>query len=109
DYDILLTTRISENVIKGMSNEDAIRAAVVHTGSVITICGLIMGGAFGTLMISSMGLLQQFGFALCFAILMDALVVRTYIVPAIMYLLGDLNWKGPGSKKLFKREETLEE
>ena len=109
DYDILLTTRIRENVIKGMRNEDAIRAAVVHTGSVITICGLIMGGAFGTLMISSMGLLQQFGFALCFAILMDALVVRTYIVPAIMYLLGDLNWKGPGSKKLFKREETSEE
>ncbi len=109
DYDILLTTRIRENVIKGMSNEDAIRAAVVHTGSVITICGLIMGGAFGTLMISSMGLLQQFGFALCFAILMDALVVRTYIVPAIMYLLGDLNWKGPGSKKLLKKEETLDE
>ena len=43
------------------------------------------------------------------AILMDALVVRTYIVPAIMYLLGDLNWKGPGSKKLFKKEETSEE
>ena len=99
DYDILLTTRIKENVRgHGMSNDDAIRHAVTHTGSVITICGLIMGGAFGTLMISGMTLLQEFGFALCFAILVDALTVRTYIVPAIMHLLGDWNWKGPGVK-----------
>ena len=95
DYDILLTTRIKENVIKGMSNDDAIHHAVTHTGSVITICGLIMGGAFGTLMLSSMLMMQQFGFALCFAILCDALIVRTYIVPAIMHLLGRWNWVGP--------------
>ncbi len=96
DYDILLTTRIKENVkARGMSNDEAIHQAVVHTGSVITICGLIMGGAFGTLMLSGMTMMQQFGFALCFAILIDALVVRTYIVPAVMHLLGDWNWKGP--------------
>jgi hypothetical protein len=100
DYDILLTTRIKENVMaKGMSNDDAIYHAVTHTGSVITICGLIMGGAFGTLMISGMPMLQEIGFALCFAILVDALLVRTYIVPAVMHLLGDWNWKGPGAKK----------
>ena len=108
DYDILLTTRIRENVIKGMSNDDAIRTAVVKTGSVITICGLIMGGAFGTLMISSMSLLQQFGFSLCVAILLDALVVRTYVVPALMHLLGDWSWKGPGSRVLRKEENTEE-
>ena len=96
DYDILLTTRIKENRLhKGMSNDDAITYAVTHSGSVITICGLIMGGAFGTLMLSSTVMLQQFGFALCFAILVDALLVRTYIVPAAMHILGDLNWKGP--------------
>lgn len=96
DYDILLTTRIKENVrARGMSNDEAIHQALLHTGSVITICGLIMGGAFGTLMLSSMEMLQEFGFALCFAILVDALVVRTYIVPAVMHLLGDWNWKGP--------------
>ncbi len=100
DYDILLTTRIKENVrSKGMTNDEAIYHAVTHTGSVITICGLIMGGAFGTMMLSSMVMLQEFGFALCFAILVDALIVRTYIVPAVMHLLGDWNWKGPGYKK----------
>jgi RND superfamily putative drug exporter len=104
DYDILLTTRIKENHRhKGMSNDEAIRYAVTHSGSVITICGLIMGGAFGTLMLSSTVMLQQFGFALCFAILVDALLVRTYIVPAAMHLLGDLNWKGP---KFMHRKQT---
>ncbi|MDR2699154.1 MAG: MMPL family transporter [Candidatus Methanoplasma sp.] len=96
DYDILLTTRIKENAVhRGMNNDDAIRYAVTRSGSVITICGLIMGGAFGTLMLSSTIMLQEFGFALSFAIIIDALLVRTYIVPAAMHLLGDWNWKGP--------------
>lgn len=96
DYDILLTTRIKENRMhKGMTNDEAITHAVTHSGSVITICGLIMGGAFGTLMLSSTTMLQEFGFALCFAIIVDALLVRTYIVPAAMHLLGEWNWKGP--------------
>ncbi|MDR0524077.1 MAG: MMPL family transporter [Candidatus Methanoplasma sp.] len=96
DYDILLTTRIKENVRhRGMSNDDAIASAVTSSGSVITICGIIMGGAFGTLMLSNTMMLKEFGFALCFAILVDALIVRTYIVPAVMHLLGDWNWKGP--------------
>lgn len=96
DYDILLTTRIRENrVHRGMDNDGAIAAAVTRSGSVITVCGLIMGGAFGTLMLSSTTMLQEFGFALMFAILVDALVVRTYVVPAAMHLMGEWNWKGP--------------
>ena len=96
DYDILLTTRIREyRFNKGMDNDEAIRQAVLHSGSVITLCGFIMGGTFGTLMLSSTVMLQQMGFALCFAILVDALIVRTYIVPAMMHLLGKWNWVGP--------------
>ena len=104
DYDILLTTRIREyRFDKGMDEDEAIHQAVLHSGSVITLCGFIMGGTFGTLMLSSTVMLQQMGFALCFAILVDALVVRTYIVPAMMHLLGKWNWVGPsfltGKKK----------
>ncbi|MDD3233611.1 MAG: MMPL family transporter, partial [Candidatus Methanomethylophilus sp.] len=51
--------------------------------------------AFGTLMLSSTEMLQEFGFALMFAILVDALLVRTYIVPAVMHLMGEWSWKGP--------------
>ena len=96
DYDILLTTRIREyRFDKGMSNDEAIHQAVLHSGSVITICGVIMAFTFGTLMLSNTLLLQQMGFALWFAILVDALIVRTYIVPAAMHLMGEWNWKGP--------------
>ena len=95
DYDILLTTRIKEYVSKGYSNDDAIIAAVQKSGAVITLCGLIMAGAFGTMMMSTSPMLKEFGFALGFAIAVDALIIRTYIVPAIMHLMGDWNWKGP--------------
>jgi RND superfamily putative drug exporter len=95
DYDILLTTRIKENVSKGMSNDDAIVDAIQRSGAVITLCGLIMAGAFGTMMLSTSPMLMEFGFALGFAIAVDALLVRTYIVPALMHLMGKWNWKGP--------------
>lgn len=102
DYDILLTTRIKENKKKGMSNDDAIDEALIRSGSVITLCGLIMGGTFLTLLVSSSPLLQEFGFALGFAILVDSLVIIPYVVPAIMHLMGDWSWKGP---KFLHRDE----
>jgi len=111
DYDIFLTTRIRENVmVRGMSNDEAIEHAVLHTGSVITLCGIIMGGALGLLMLSSLLFLQEVGFAMFVAIITDALVVRTYIVPALTHLLGDWNWKGPGfrmKKDGPQRSQTL--
>jgi len=68
---------------------------VEHSGAIITICGLIMGGAFMSMILSSTPMLQQFGFALGFAILVDALLIRTYVVPAVMHLMGKWNWVGP--------------
>ena len=59
-----------------------------------------MAGAFGTMMMSSSPMLMEFGFALGFAIAVDALVIRTYIVPAIMHLMGDWNWKGPNYDRI---------
>ena len=107
DYDILLTTRIREyRFAKGMDEDEAIHQAVLHSGSVITLCGLIMGGTFGTLMLSNTVMLQQMGFALCFAILVDALIVRTYIVPAVMHLMGRWNWVGPSFLTRRKQPET---
>lgn len=105
DYDILLTTRIKENVHKGMTNDEAIEEAIHKSGSVITICGLIMAGAFGTMMLSSSPMLMEIGFSLCFAIAVDALVVRTYIVPAVMHLMGKWNWVGPSWLKGKKASE----
>jgi RND superfamily putative drug exporter len=105
DYDILLTTRIREEVSKGMTTNQAIVHAVEHTGGVITACGIIMAGSFGAMMLSDTAMLQQFGFALMFAILIDATVVRMYLVPALMSILGEWNWWAPGPLRRKRKVE----
>jgi len=107
DYDIFLTTRIREEVLKGKTDSEAITTAVERTGSIITACGIIMAGAFGSMMISTMGMLTEFGFALGFAILLDAMLVRTYLVPAIMILLQKWNWWAPGWLKRLRGGKQL--
>jgi RND superfamily putative drug exporter len=96
DYDILLVTRVREEVAKGMDTDEAIVHAVDRTGGIITACGVIMASAFGSMMLSNGYLLKEFGFVLMFAILLDATVVRIYLVPAAMSLLGRWNWWAPG-------------
>lgn len=96
DYNIFILTRIREEVHKGKSDEEAIVDAVDWTGGIITALAIIMGCAIGVLMLSSTKMLAEFGFAITFAILLDAMVVRTYIVPASMKLLGKWNWYAPG-------------
>ena len=107
DYDILLTTRIREEIAKGKSNNDAIVYSVEKTGGIITACGFIMAAAFGSMMLSSGYLLKEFGFALMFAILLDAMFVRIYLVPAIMSLLGKWNWWAPAPiAKIYKKRNS---
>lgn len=105
DYDIFLTTRIREEVAKGATDEKAIMTAVERTGGIITACGLIMGGAFGSMMLSNTSLLREFGFGLAFAILFDALLLRIYLVPAIMLMLQKWNWYAPGRLQKVRRPE----
>jgi RND superfamily putative drug exporter len=105
DYNIFILTRIREEVAKGKDNETAIVDAVDWTGGIITALAIIMGGAIGALMLSSTKMLAEFGFALSFAILLDAMVVRTYIVPATMKLLGKWNWYAPGALGRLRRTD----
>jgi RND superfamily putative drug exporter len=103
DYDIFLTTRIREEVSNGKTDEQAIMTSVERTGGIITACGVIMAGAFGSMMLSSTSLLREFGFGLAFAILLDALIVRIYLVPAIMLMLQRWNWYAPGRLQRVRR------
>ena len=105
DYDIFLTTRIREEVSKGKTDAQAITTAVERTGGIITACGLVMAGAFGSMMLSTTILLREFGFGLAFAILLDAMILRIYLVPAIMLLLQKWNWYAPGRLQRVRREE----
>jgi RND superfamily putative drug exporter len=98
DYDIFLVSRIREEKLKGASDRDAILKAVKSTGTIIAICALIMGGAFSTLMLSKMQMMQQMGFVLFFGIMINAIVMLLFVVPAIMSLMGKWNWWMPGQE-----------
>ena len=104
DYNVFILTRIREEVHNGKSDEDAIVEAVDRTGGIITALAIIMGSAIGVLILSSTKMLAEFGFAISFAILLDAMVVRTYIVPAAMKLLGKWNWYAPGPLQRERKE-----
>jgi len=108
DYDIFIITRVREEVAKGASDADAITEATTRTGGIISACGIVMAGAFFTLMLSRSPFLQQIGFALAFAILLDSMVVRIYLVPAIMVLAGKYNWWAPGRLQRVRRESKKE-
>jgi len=95
DYNIFILTRIREESEKGKDPKTAAVDAVERTGGIITALALILAAALGSLMLSSNSMLQGFGFAIALAVLLDAMVVRTYLVPAVMALLGPRAWWGP--------------
>ncbi|MBE6526244.1 MAG: MMPL family transporter [Thermoplasmata archaeon] len=95
DYDIFITTRVRENKVRGMSNDDAIDAAICSASGVISLCALIMGGTFLTMLAGSSSMLQEFGFALGVGIIIDGLFMVTFVGPALMHLMGEWSWKGP--------------
>ncbi len=109
DYDILLSTRIREEVHKGMTTNEAIKHSLLQTGGIITACGVVMASAFGSLILTGNPMLMQFGLALMVAILLDATIVRTYLVPAIMSLLGKWNWWAPRWIQRKKEKTDIEE
>ena len=95
DYNIFILTRIREEASKGKHINDAIVGAIEQTGAVITAAAVILAGSLGALMLSSDLLLKQIGFSFAYSILIDALVVRTYLVPAVMSKVGKWNWYNP--------------
>jgi RND superfamily putative drug exporter len=108
DYNVFILTRVREESHKGKDAKQAVVDAVEATGGIITALALIMGGAFGSLMFSGNTMLQEFGFALAFAVLCDAMIVRTYVVPAAMTLMGEKAWWAPGRLQRVGRRERLE-
>lgn len=101
DYDVFLTSRIREEYERGGDQNKAILEAVEKTGVVITVCGLILAGAFSSLLLTEITLLKQVGLTVALSILVDTFIVRPLIVPAIMSLAGKYNW-WPG-KGLIRR------
>jgi len=95
DYQVFLVTRMHEEWLKTGDNRLAVRNGLAATGKTITAAALIMILVFGSFMLGGLRVIKEFGLGLAGGILIDSLVIRMAIVPAVMFLLGKSNWWFP--------------
>jgi RND superfamily putative drug exporter len=91
DYNIFLVTRAREEAAVHGSRAGMLRA-LSATGGVITSAGILLAAVFAVLGVLPLVVLAQIGVIICVGVLLDTLVVRTVLVPAIALILGDRFW-----------------
>ncbi len=96
DYEVFLVSRMHEEWVRTGDNRIAVTNGLAVTGRVITAAASIMILVFLSFLLNGNIIIQQFGVGLAAAIIIDAFVVRTALVPALMHLCGRANWWLPG-------------
>jgi uncharacterized membrane protein YdfJ with MMPL/SSD domain len=95
DYGVLLLTRIKEARDAGHGDREAIAVGLEHTGRVVTAAAILMAVAIGAFATSQVVFLKEIGLGAVTAVLVDAFIVRSMLVPSLMALLGRRNWWSP--------------
>ncbi|TXI60237.1 MMPL family transporter [Mycolicibacter arupensis] len=95
DYEVFLVSRMVEARESGMSTTEAIRIGTATTGRLITAAALILAVVAASFVFSDLVMMKYLAFGLMAALLLDATVVRMFLVPAVMKLLGDDCWWAP--------------
>jgi RND superfamily putative drug exporter len=95
DYGVFLLTRIKEARDSGLENSDAIAAGLQRTGAIVTAAAILLAVALGAFVTSGLVFLKELGVGAAAAVLIDAFVVRGLLLPALMRLLGNVNWWSP--------------
>ena len=95
DYGVLLMTRIKEARDAGRDNREAIAVGLEHTGRVVTASAALLAVAIGAFATSKIVFLKEIGLGAVVAVMVDAFVVRSLLVPSLMAVLGEWNWWSP--------------
>ncbi|GLP71874.1 membrane protein [Streptomyces sp. TUS-ST3] len=96
DYQVFLVSRMYEEWLETGDNRRAVRVGLAETSRVINSAAVIMISVFLAFVLSGDRVIAMFGIALAAAVALDAFVLRTLLVPALMHLLGGANWWLPG-------------
>ncbi|GAA2557506.1 MULTISPECIES: MMPL family transporter [Streptomyces] len=97
DYQVFLVSRMYEEWLETGDNRRAVRVGLAETSRVINSAAVIMISVFLAFVLSGDRVIAMFGIALAAAVALDAFVLRTLLVPALMHLLGGANWWLPRS------------
>ena len=92
DYEVFLVSRIQEEWLISHDNAASVRRGLAATGGVITAAATIMFAVFGAFVFGGQRIIQEFGVGLAAAVLFDATVIRSALVPALMQWWGTANW-----------------
>ena len=95
DYEVFLISRVKELYDDGHPNDRAVVLGVQRTGRIITSAALLIVIVFAGFAFGQMVGIKEMGVALTIAIIVDATIVRCFLVPATMSLLGNANWWAP--------------
>ena len=95
DYEVFLVSQIEEHVHAGEDNKSSVVSGLVTSARVITAAAAIMVFVFGSFVLNGDPTVKQFGVGLAVAVILDATIVRCLLVPAVMVLMGKVNWYLP--------------
>src|SRR6202790_3417384 len=99
DYEVFLVSRMVEARALGMPTTEAVRIGTATTGRLFTAAALVLAVGARTFVMSDLVMMKYLAFGLITALVLDATVVRMFLVPSVMKLLGDECWWAPRSLK----------
>ncbi|MGH3249513.1 MAG: MMPL family transporter [Trebonia sp.] len=97
DYQVFLVSRIQEEWARRRDNALAVLTGQAATGRIITAAAAIMTVVFFSFTLTTDRTIKMIGLGMAAAVVADALIVRTILVPAIMHMLGKTNWRIPAA------------
>jgi RND superfamily putative drug exporter len=109
DYEVFLLSRIKEEYDRVGDNESSVALGLERTGKIITAAALLLSITFFAFGTSDVSFIKMFGIGLGLAVLMDATIVRAFLVPAFMKLAGNANWWAPRPLRRFHDRFGLKE
>ena len=95
DYHVFILTRVKEARDRGLASTDAVVKGITITAGTVTSAAAIMVCVFGAFFTIQLAIMQELGIGLAVAILIDATLVRSLLLPSLMKLLGEWNWWMP--------------